>query len=91
MKNNIHVLKSDPVPFRSIKTGVKTFEVRKNDRNFKVDDILIFQEYEPDNYWNIGEIGKGYTGDSCERRISFILENGYGVKKDFVVMSIVPI
>ena len=46
-----HELKCHPMYFSRIVSGQKTFEVRKNDRNFQVNDILILQEYDPEKGW----------------------------------------
>lgn len=41
--------------------GVKRFEVRKNDRDFKVGDILVLQEYDPEADTYIGGIVSAIT------------------------------
>lgn len=41
----IHKLKIDSKYFDAVRKGFKTFEIRKNDRNFEVGDKLILQEY----------------------------------------------
>ena len=40
-----HHLKILPCYFREVASGNKTFELRKNDRDFKSGDSLILQEY----------------------------------------------
>lgn len=40
----IHWLKTDPPYFEEVWQGRKPFEVRYNDRNYQVDDILILAE-----------------------------------------------
>ena len=50
-----HSLKCWPPFFEQIKSGEKTFELRQNDRNFQVNDILELNEFYP-------ETGK-FTGD----------------------------
>ena len=40
-----HALKTDPGFYKSITEGVKTFDVRRYDRPFKVGDKLLLQEY----------------------------------------------
>lgn len=42
----IHELKIKPQYYEDIKIGIKTFEIRKNDREFKLGDILILNEYD---------------------------------------------
>ena len=36
----LHELKIDPEPFDMIRAGKKTFELRKNDRDFRAGDVL---------------------------------------------------
>ncbi|HBD0694848.1 TPA: DUF3850 domain-containing protein, partial [Enterococcus faecalis] len=40
----IHTLKIETEFFKAVKERRKTFEIRKNDRNFQVGDILILEE-----------------------------------------------
>lgn len=76
-----HVLKIWPSYFQLVVTGQKTFEVRKNDRNFKVGDELLLRE------WN-GQ----YTGSFITFRIVYILHGGeFGIESGYCVMSIKPI
>lgn len=42
-----HNLKTWPEYFRAVRNREKTFEVRLNDRDFKVDDILVLKEFDP--------------------------------------------
>ena len=42
-----HALKTHPEPFAAVCLGHKTCEVRKDDRGFKVGDVLLLEEYEP--------------------------------------------
>jgi len=46
-----HELKCRPEYFARIETGQKTFEIRKNDRDFQVGDILILKEFDPAVGW----------------------------------------
>lgn len=76
-----HELKVWTEYIRPIITGTKTFEIRKNDRDFKVGDILILKGYDADN--------NKYTNDEIEVVVTFILsETFFGLKDGYVVMSI---
>lgn len=60
-----HELKIWPEFFASILNGTKTFEVRKNDRDFKIGDRILLREYEPDT--------NTYTGDNLLISITYVL------------------
>lgn len=49
--NTEHELKCNPEYFARIGSGQKTFEIRKNDRDFQVGDILVLKEYDPKRGW----------------------------------------
>ncbi len=77
----IHTLKIWPKHFKSILSGKKTFEVRKNDRKFKVGDSLHLVEWNPDN--------RLFTGAFIMMEVTYILKGGeFGIAKDHVVMSV---
>jgi hypothetical protein len=76
----IHELKIFPEYFNAVISGVKTFEIRKNDRPFKVGDLLALNEYD----------GQSYTGNSCLVYIDYILADADYVREGMVVMSIKP-
>lgn len=42
-----HDLKCWPKYYEYVASGDKTFEVRRNDRDFRVGDTLLLREYEP--------------------------------------------
>ena len=48
-----HELKTWPEYFEMIKQGCKTFEIRRDDRDYKTGDTLVLLEYDP--------VGKDYT------------------------------
>lgn len=74
-----HSLKILPEYFEAVLIGDKTFEIRKNDRNYQVGDKLILKE------WN----GKNYTGNVIKKEIIYILDDNSGfVLTGYVVMSI---
>ncbi len=71
-----HELKTLPEYFELVRTEVKNFEVRKNDRDFKVGDLLILKE------WN-GE----YTGRDQRRKIGYVLDNNDYCKEGYVILG----
>lgn len=73
----IHALKTLPEYYRDVVAGVKTFEIRKNDRGFQVGDALILREFDPET---------GYTGDMISRNITYITD--FAQQAEYVVMGI---
>lgn len=73
-----HNLKILPEYYTAICRNVKTFEVRYNDRNYKVGDILHLREWSAD----------GYTGNTINVIVTYILSNTQFVKEGYVIMSI---
>lgn len=71
-----HELKCSTEFFDAIACFKKTFEVRFNDRDFRVGDRLMLREWD----------GERYTKRWLARRITYITD--YEQKDDFVVMSI---
>ncbi len=76
----IHTLKTWCNVYQATKDGIKTFEIRRNDRNFKTGDILVLQEYNPDR--------KEYTGEVCAFVVTYMLQGVFGLPKDMCAMSI---
>ena len=77
----IHQLKTWPEPFAAVVDGGKTCELRKNDRDYKVGDVLILQEWNPDT--------KEYTGNEEVAHVTHIIRGGeFGLPPDLCVMSI---
>ena len=76
----VHKLKTWPEYFQAVKNGTKTFEIRKNDRNYQVGDILVLQEYVPES---------GYTESmDLEREVTYILGTQPFVPEGYVCMSL---
>lgn len=78
----IHKLKTLHEYFVAQILGIKKFEVRYNDRDYNVGDILILRE------WN-NDIG--YTGTVLYVRVTYILREFEGLKDGFVVLSTEPL
>ncbi len=77
--SKIHALKTWPEYYKAIIDGSKTFEVRKNDRDYQVSDVLVLQEFDPKG---------GYTGEMVSKVISYILDNPQFIKEGYVVMGL---
>ncbi len=79
----IHSLKTHKQYFRAVISGRKTFEIRKNDRNFNIGDFLALNEYDAEE--------QCFTGNSCLVYVDYILNDNEYCKTDYVVMSIKPV
>lgn len=80
----IHELKVDPAVWQDLWDGRKTFEFRKNDRDFKVGDGLHLRLLDL-------VTGKPREGDlySIHKRVTYILYGpAFGIPKGYCVMSI---
>jgi Domain of unknown function (DUF3850) len=77
----VHALKTLPQFFNVL--GIqKLFEVRKNDRDFKIGDTLWLQEWSEEN---------GYTGKDKKYRIIYILKGGqFGIDPEYCVLGLDP-
>ena len=76
-----HELKSWIEFFEPVFYRKKSFEIRKNDRDFKIGDRLMLNEYDPDD--------GSYTGRYCFRTITYIMsENPFLDLKDMVILSL---
>ena len=79
----IHELKTVEPYFRYVSSGVKTFEVRKNDRDFQVGDLLHLREYITKS------VGSPfYSGHEVLVKITYILNDKQFVKDGFVILGI---
>lgn len=85
-KRMIHELKTLPEYFEAVRKGDKTFELRENDRDFKVGDYLALNEWD----------GEKYTGRTTLVEVIYILNpnevmtcaGGYvimGIKKKGII------
>lgn len=77
----VHDLKCWPEYFAAVRDGFKPFEVRKNDRDFRVGDTLRLWEFDPK--LNI------HTGMYFHRSVTYALSGGnFGVEPDYIVMGL---
>lgn len=78
-KLRVHNLKTRPQYFKDIVRGVKKFEVRNNDRKFKVGDLMVLEEYD--------SAGIGYTGKFINTEITYVLDDPEYCKQGYVVLG----
>ena len=90
MAERVHELKTWPSFFEAVLNGTKRHEIRRNDRDFAVGDVLHLREWQfrliektpaKDTGW--------YTGRSLRARVTYVSPGGQvGIAADYVVMSI---
>ena len=81
-----HSLKINPAYFDAVKNGIKTFEIRKNDRNYRVGDTLTLGEWVPGT-WEKGS----WTGRRVEVAITYVLTHDQfpdGIGDGYAVLGI---
>jgi ASC-1-like (ASCH) protein len=78
----IHDLKCSKPYFEAVATGIKRFELRLNDRNYKVGDLLRLKEY--------CSFCQDYTGRSVIVSVLYILNLSefQGNTDNMIIMSI---
>lgn len=74
----MHTLKIHPEYFILVSQGVKTFEIRNNDRGFKVGDRLMLEEFDPTR--------DEKTGRFIHRTICYMTT--FGLQKGYVALGI---
>jgi hypothetical protein len=75
-----HDLKCWPAYFQATWVGAKDFEIRKNDRNFKVHDEIVLSEYDPKE--------DDYTDRQVEGVITYITD--FKQRTGYVVFNYRP-
>ena len=82
MSRQHHHLKCETEYYQAIERKEKMFEVRKNDRNFKIGDMIYLKE--------TMKITAEETGrEQGPFEITFIIHGGiFGIHKDYCVMQL---
>lgn len=83
-----HDVKSWPDFYSPVLSGEKTFELRNDDRHYKVGDILNLREFDDRS-------GK-YTGRSLKKRITYVLTTSgsgaitpyHGLVRGYAILSL---
>ncbi len=79
--HTVHDLKVWPDSFVAIVRDEKTCEVRLDDRQYAVGDILRLREYDPKT--------QTYSGRETARRVTHVLRGGaFGIDPRYVVLSL---
>ena len=87
-----HILKTWSNAWRAVESGVKSFEYRRDDRGFKVGDVLVLRQWDPaKRQCNLRPLsGSTALSDYIDLRVrvTFILRGLHGVPDGYCVMSI---
>ncbi|MCM1333428.1 MAG: DUF3850 domain-containing protein [Bacteroides sp.] len=84
----IHELKIFPGYFNDLVSGEKTFEVRENDRDYKVGDYLALNECAEEVDGDARE--PRLTGQSILCRITYVLKDQPYCKEGYAILGIYP-
>ena len=104
---NSHDLKTLPVYFDAVLRGDKTFEVRKNDRDFQTGDTLVLKEWDPTyveppapfDYTkppmpSAPAMPGAYTGREIMATASYVLHDTwgqFGLERGYVVIGLTDV
>ena len=68
-----------PEFYKEVRTHRKTFEIRKDEDNIDVGDILVLREWD----------GEKYTGSMTRREVTYVLRNAeeYGLKEGYCIIG----
>lgn len=80
-----HELKTWASYFHAVADGRKNFEIRRDDRDFRIGDTLLLRETDYG--------GSEYTGREVRRTITYILkyEEDLGLRDGFALLSLAPL
>ncbi|MCS3692055.1 hypothetical protein ABIF07_001029 [Bradyrhizobium elkanii] len=84
-----HVLKCWPVYFDALASGMKNFEVRKDDRGFQKGDTLLLQRTRPNDLYRVETDYHGKVCHELRFAINWILTGGqFGIEPGYVVLAL---
>lgn len=75
-----HELKIIPTYFDDVQNGIKNFEVRYNDRDYKVGDTLLLKEWDVENF--------RYTGREYETSIIYVFDEPAYIRQNYVILGL---
>ncbi|MBH1941658.1 DUF3850 domain-containing protein [Mobilitalea sibirica] len=76
-----HDLKCFNPYFQDIWDGKKNFDIRKNDRDYQVGEMLVLREY---------SIAAGYRGRAMHKKIGYILKDcpQFGLQEGYCILGL---
>lgn len=77
-EKKVHDVKLWTTFFDDVKTGRKTFELRKNDRGYKEGDTIVLHEYKDGTT----------TGRTIEKKIVYMLEDFTGLEDGYCILGL---
>ena len=77
-EKKVHDVKLGTTFFGDVKTGRKTFELRKNDRGYKEGDTIVMHEYKDGTT----------TGRTIEKKIVYMLEGFTGLEDGYCILGL---
>lgn len=74
-----HEIKILPQYYEAVSKGIKQFELRKDDRDYQVGDLVRLREWD----------GKGYTGNKMIVGIKYVLRDcpEYGLMEGYCIFG----
>lgn len=81
-----HTLKICKKYAGAVMSGAKTFEIRKNDRNFKVGDKIVFDVVTNEGH-SVGAAAR-HPLNGATYRIDYILDDFEGLAQKYVALAI---
>lgn len=77
-EKKVHDVKLGATFFEDVKTGRKTFELRKNDREYKEGDMIVLNEYKDG----------AATGRTITKKIAYMLEDFKGLEDGYCILGL---
>lgn len=80
-ERRVHELKTWRVPFQALVDGIKTFEIRENDRDYREQDVLVLKEFD--------NVTGAYTGRVCTRVVAYMVKGpAWGLPEPTCVLGL---